>query len=30
LRESLADEVVPFDFAELHARLDQALARDQG
>jgi antitoxin YefM len=30
LRESLADEVVPFDFAELRARLDQALARDQG
>jgi len=30
LRESLADEVVPFDFAELRARLDQALANDQG
>jgi antitoxin YefM len=30
LRESLADEVVPFDFAELRARLDQALTSDQG
>ena len=29
LRESLADEVVPFDFAELRARLEQALANHQ-
>jgi PHD/YefM family antitoxin component YafN of YafNO toxin-antitoxin module len=26
LRESLADEVVPFDVAELRARPDQAMA----
>jgi antitoxin YefM len=30
LRESLADEVVPFDFAELRARLERALASDRG
>jgi len=30
LRESLADEVVPFDFAELRARLDRAVASAQG
>jgi antitoxin YefM len=29
LRESLADEVVPFDFAELRARLEQAVATDK-
>ena len=29
LRESLADEVVPFDFAELHAKLERAVAGDQ-
>src|SRR6266851_7394346 len=29
LRESLADEVVPFDFAELRTRLDHAVDGDQ-
>jgi hypothetical protein len=29
LRESLADEVVAFDFAELRARLERALAAVQ-
>jgi antitoxin YefM len=29
LRESLADEVVPFDFAELRDRLEQAVAHTQ-
>ena len=28
LRESLADEVVPFDFAELRARLERAVSRE--
>jgi antitoxin YefM len=28
LRESLADEVVPFDFAELRAKLERALTHD--
>jgi len=30
LRESLADEVVAFDFVELRARLEQAVASDKG
>ena len=29
LRESLSDEVVPFDFAELRERLERALVGDQ-
>ena len=29
LRESLADEVVPFDFVELRARLEQAVTAAQ-
>lgn len=29
LRESLSDEVVPYDFAELRTRLERAVAGDQ-
>jgi antitoxin YefM len=29
LRESLSDEVMPFDFAELRARLEHAAAADE-